>query len=38
VKQFFLAQFRGVVPVSEPAARPAPTPIRAVPGDDPYGF
>ncbi len=38
VKQFFLAQFRGVVPASEPAPRPAPTPIRAVPDDDPYGF
>ncbi|MHB0949499.1 MAG: ATP-binding protein [Gemmatimonadaceae bacterium] len=38
VKQFFLAQFRGVVPASAPAPRPAPTPIRAVPDDDPYGF
>jgi hypothetical protein len=37
VQAFFESQFRRIVP-SEPAARPAEVPVRALPGDDPYGF
>jgi len=37
VQAFFEAQFRRIVP-ADPAPRPAPVPIRSVPGDDPYGF
>jgi len=37
VQSFFESQFRRIVP-PEPAARPAPVPIRALPSDDPYGF
>jgi DNA helicase HerA-like ATPase len=37
VKGYFVSQFRTLVP-SQPASAPAPTPLRSLPTDDPYGF
>ena len=37
VQAFFEAQFRRIVP-PDAQAKPAQTPVRALPGDDPYGF
>ena len=38
VKKFFLAQLRPVVAPQTAPSRPAPTPVRSAPADDPYGF
>jgi hypothetical protein len=38
VKKFFLAQLRPVVAPQAATSRPAPTPVRSAPADDPYGF
>ena len=37
VRAFFEAQFRRIVP-TDPAPVPAAVPVRAISGDDPYGF
>lgn len=36
-QSFFESRFRRIVP-TDPPAKPAAVPIRALPGDDPYGF
>jgi hypothetical protein len=38
VRAFFKAQFRGVVAPRTSAPRPAATPLKPLPDDDPYGF
>jgi len=38
VKKFFLSQLRPVVAPQTAPSRPAPTPVRSAPADDPYGF